>query len=71
MKAHITSEMKITLGIYPGLSFEAENETLHFSARIYFVGTTLYQDLAASPLKESYGGTARFLNSFQLIARTH
>ena len=71
VKAHITSESSITLGIYPGVAFEADSDTLHFSAHIYYVGTTLYQVLAASPLKEPYGGTTRFINSFQFIPRTH
>ncbi len=71
VNAHITSESNITLGIYPGMAFEADNDTLHFSARIYYVGTTLYQVLAATPLKEPYSGTTRFLNSFQFIPRTH
>jgi hypothetical protein len=70
VKAHITSESNITLGIYPGVAFEADNDTLHFSAHIYFVGTTLYQVLVASPLKTPYAGTTRFINSFQFIPRT-
>lgn len=70
VKAHITSESNITLGIYPGVAFEAENDSLHFTARIYFVGSTLYQVLSASPLKEPYPGTLRFINSFQFIPRT-
>jgi hypothetical protein len=68
--AHLLSEKAITLGIYPGVEFEAENDTMHFSARIYLVGTTLYQTLIASPLGKPYAGTTRFLDSFQLIART-
>lgn len=71
VKAHITTETNITLGIYPGVAFEAENDSLHFSVHIFYVGTTLYQILTASPLKEPYSGTTRFLNSFQLIPRTH
>ena len=71
VNAHITSESNITLGIYPGMAFEADSDTLHFTARIYFMGSTLYQVLAATPLKEPYSGTTRFLNSFQFIPRTH
>jgi hypothetical protein len=70
VNAHITTEQNITLGIYPGVAFEADNDTMHFSARVYLVGTTLYQALTASPIKEPYAGTQRFLNSFQLIPRT-
>jgi hypothetical protein len=42
---------------------------MHFSARIYLVGTTLYQALTAAPLGKPYAGVPRFLDSFQLIAR--
>jgi hypothetical protein len=70
VSAHLVSGRKITLGTYPGVGFEAENDTMHFSARIYLVGTTLYQTLVAWPLGQPYTGTTRFLDSFQLIART-
>jgi hypothetical protein len=68
--AHILSSSKITLGVYPGVAFEAESDTLHFSARMYLVGTILYQVLTASPLGQPYDGTPKFLDSFQLIPRT-
>jgi hypothetical protein len=67
--AHLLSEKSITLGIYPGIEFEADSDTMHFSARIYLVGTTLYQALTAAPLGKPYAGVPRFLDSFQLIAR--
>jgi hypothetical protein len=69
VKGHLVSGKKITLGIYPGREFEADNDTMHFHARIYLVGTTLYQSLTAAPLAEPYSGVTRFLDSFQLIAR--
>jgi hypothetical protein len=69
VSAHLISGKKITLGIYHGREFEAENDTMHFSARVYLVGSTLYQTLTASPLGKPYAGATRFLNSFQLIAR--
>lgn len=68
-KSHLVSEKKITLGIYPGLAFESDSDTAHFSARIYMVGTVLYQTLVVSPLDKPYADTQRFLDSFQLIAR--
>jgi hypothetical protein len=68
-KSHLVSEKKITLGIYHGVEFEAESDVAHFTARIYMVGTTLYQTLVVSPLGKPFDGTTRFLNSFQLIAR--
>lgn len=69
VKAHLISENKITLGIYPGVEFVAENDTMHFNARVFLVGTTLYQTLTAAPLSKPYAGVTRFLDSFQLIAR--
>ena len=71
VKGRLISEKKITLGTYPGVEFEAENSTTHFSARVYLVGTTLYQTLTAAPLGQPYPGTTRFLDSFQLIARAN
>ena len=70
VKAHILSTQEITLGVYPGVRFEAENDTMHFSARMYLVGTTLYQALTATSLGPTDPDAARFLDSFQLIART-
>src|ERR1035438_7390614 len=64
VKAHLVSGKKITFGAYPGREFEAENDTLHFSARIYLVGATLYQTLIASPPGGPYVSTTRFLDSF-------
>jgi len=69
-KSHLLSEQKITLGIYHGVQFDAESDAAHFSARVYMVGTTLYQTLVVYPLGTPYAGTTRFLDSFQLIART-
>jgi hypothetical protein len=69
VKAHLLSGKKIMLGAYPGRDFEAENDTLHFYARIYLVGTTLYQTLVAAPLGTPYASSTTFLNSFQLIPR--
>ncbi len=68
--SHLVSERKITLGVYHGVAFESESDAAHFSARVYMVGTTLYQTLVVSPLGKPYPDTVRFLDSFQLIART-
>jgi len=68
-KAHIVTENKINLGVHSGLEFEAESDNMHFSARIYLVGNTLYQVLTAAPLTDRYAGSTRFLDSFQLIPR--
>jgi len=68
--ARLLHAKKVTLGIYPGIAFEAEADTLHLSARIYFVGSILYQIFVAGPLPDGGDDTARFLDSFQLIPRT-
>lgn len=70
VSAHLVRSKRITLGIYRGVEFEAENDTMHFTARIFLVGSTLYQTLTAAPLAKPYSGVTRFLDSFQLIART-
>jgi hypothetical protein len=67
--SQLVREKKIALGIYRGVEFEAENYAAHLSARVYMVGTTLYQTQVVSPLGKPYADTARFLDSFQLIAR--
>ena len=64
------SERKIKLGVYPGIEYEAESDAAHFTARIYIVGSVLYQTLVVVPLGKPYDDTTRFLDSFQLIART-
>jgi hypothetical protein len=71
MKGHILSERKITLDSNPGVEFEAESDTLHFTARIYMVDGVLYQTMVAKPLDEKFADTARFLDSFQLLPRPH
>jgi hypothetical protein len=68
--SHLVSERKIKLGVYPGIEYEAESDAAHFTARIYIVGSVLYQTLVVVPLGKPYDDTTRFLDSFQLIART-
>jgi hypothetical protein len=68
--SHLISEKKITLGIYPGVEFESESDSAHFSARVYIVGNILYQTLVVAPLDRPYPETTRFLDSFQLIAKS-
>jgi hypothetical protein len=79
MAAHILSERKITLDAGPGetappatshgIEFEAENEKMHFTTRMYVAAGALYQVTVTSPLSEKFADTARFLDSFQLIDR--
>jgi hypothetical protein len=69
MNAHILSEKKITLVENHGVSFEAESDKLHFSARMYMAGGVLYQVMVAAPLSEKFADTNRFLDSFQLTDR--
>ena len=67
--SRLIGEQAITLGIYHGLEFQAENDSTEFTARLYMVGSTLYQTLVVTPKGHPYANTTRFLNSFQLIAR--
>jgi hypothetical protein len=77
--AHILSERKITLdtgsgetapaATSHGIEFEAENDKMHFTTRMYVAAGALYQVMVTSPLSEKFTDTARFLDSFQLIDR--
>ena len=51
------------------MAFEAESDAAHFSARVYFVGNTMYQTLVISP-KDKVSSPDDFLGSFELIPRT-
>lgn len=68
--SHLLREKKITLGIYPGVEFESESDSAHFTARIYIVGGMLYQTLVVNPIGTPFHDTQRFLDSFQIIARS-
>ena len=70
-KSHLLdgSEKLLTFQGYPALEFQSESDAAHFRARIYMVGTTLYQALVVSPLGTPYANTQEFLDSFALIAR--
>ena len=70
VKGRLGTERKITFGIYPGLEFDAVNDMFRFHTRICMVGTTMCQTLTAEPLTQPYAFVNRFLDSFQLIART-
>jgi hypothetical protein len=66
--ATLTSEKQITLNGYKGLEYEADGADAHLSARIYMVGTVLYQLVEVAPLNHPYPSTKRFFDSFQLIS---
>jgi hypothetical protein len=67
--ALLVSEKQIALSTYPGLQFDAESDQVRFTARIYIVGSTLYQAMVVTPLSSSYADTVHFLDSFQLVER--
>ncbi|MGO9338886.1 MAG: hypothetical protein ACLPY1_15415 [Terracidiphilus sp.] len=69
MGAHILGEKKIALDAAPGIEYEAESDTLHFSVRMYIAGSVLYQVMVSSPVNERFPDAARFLDSFQLAPR--
>jgi len=66
---HLIDSKKVTLGIYPGVAFEAAAEGAHLYGRIYLVGSTLYQAFVALQSNRPYPDTNRFLDSFQLVPR--
>jgi hypothetical protein len=69
VKGRLVSTKKITFGVYPGLNYEIESDSLHFSGRMYLVGSVLYQVVAAAPAAKPYASSSKFLDSFQLIPR--
>jgi hypothetical protein len=70
LKAHLVREKSVSLGTIRGVEFEADSDTAHVAARIYLVGSVLYQMIVASPLNARPDDTSRFLESFQLLT-TH
>ncbi len=68
--SRLVSEKKIPLGANHGLELEAENDAELSIVRMYMVGSTLYQTLVVAPRDKPYAETTRFLDSFQLVART-
>ena len=67
---HLISDEGIALGEYSGLEFEAENDTAHFTARIYIVRSTLYLTQVVFGLGKPCRDTQRFLDSFHPIPLT-
>ena len=68
--SHLIGEKAIALGVYPGLEFQAVSDSAQYTARIYMVGNILYEILVVAPLDKSFADATRFLDSFQLIAKT-
>ena len=66
-KAQLTRESKIAIGGYKGLEFESESDGTHYIARIYMVGTRMFQTLVVYPSASPYPDATRFLDSFQLL----
>jgi hypothetical protein len=68
-KAHLTRQSKILLGHYHGLEYESDSEEMHYTTRVYMVGSRMYQMLVVYPLASPFAETRRFLDSFQLLGR--
>jgi hypothetical protein len=73
VNARLLTEKKIAIKTTegdeaPGIQFEAENDQLHFSSRMYLSDGVLYQTMVAAPLKQPFADTAKFLDSFELVA---
>lgn len=69
-KTRELSEKPIALGGNKGVALETENDVIHASIRIYQAGDVIYQTIVASPIANRSADSDRFLDSFQLIART-
>lgn len=67
--SHLLNERKIALGVYPGIEMQAESGAARFTARIYLVGSTLYQIIVVAPDALPDPDAGRFLDSFQQIPR--
>jgi hypothetical protein len=65
----LISEREISLQGFPGLAWEAEDKKAHYTWRAYAVRTKVYQVLVVTPIGKPYDGTARFQNSFRLLAK--
>jgi hypothetical protein len=52
------------------VEFQAVSDSAQYTARIYMVGNILYEILVVAPLDKSFADATRFLDSFQLIAKT-
>jgi len=70
VKGRLLNEKPVLLGDKHGVAFEVESDSMHFFTRIYLVGTTLYQEHVASPIKDIYPAPDLFFESFQLIPRS-
>ncbi len=68
--SQLIKEEKIKLGDVPGLAYESETNEMYFTARIYIVGTTLYQVLVVYPIGNAPPDAESFLESFGLITRS-
>jgi len=64
----LTTEKEITLGPYPGLQYEASNQSLHVRARMYIVKNRLMQLLDISPVSVAFSADAeRICTSFKVL----
>jgi hypothetical protein len=65
--ARLVDERKITLDGYPGIAFESESDTNHYSSRTYLAGSVLYLTLVITSRNQPYPDTGRFHDSFKII----
>ena len=66
--SRLLREKEIVFNNYSGVEFEAESDQLHTFARFYVVGTTIYKTVVFTIPGKTYADSARFLDSFQLLA---
>jgi hypothetical protein len=67
--ARIVSERRIALDGYPGIAFESESDSNHYSSRTYLAGSVLYLTLVITSRNEPYAEADRFHDSFKIISR--
>jgi len=68
-KGRLVSEKPITLGVNHGIEFVIDSDSARVTARVYLVGTSIYEVIVASPSQSNYADATRFLDSLQLIDR--
>jgi hypothetical protein len=65
--SRLLHQNKIVMAGHPGIEYEAENATMHFSTRTFLVGTKSYSACVTSSASIPYIETKRFLDSFRLL----
>jgi hypothetical protein len=68
--SHLIGEKDISAHGIAGLAYQAQNDSRHFTVRIFMRGSVIYQTVVVTPLGKPFSDTARFLDSFQLTEKS-